>query len=338
MTGTVTESRPTTTQMPQGEPAPATREFKTHNHLLGDFAALDRAWEEDGYWFFRDVLDKDAVGRLRAIFVAELVRLGVADDPGTGSTAGSVQYNGTSLAQYPHRMEPLAAREPWRAFVAEKPIEAFFTRLFGDEPFWVPVVEYRAIPPQQDPARARLDGIQQDGPYSPGLPFRICWIPLAEIDEDIGGLIAAEGFTEQVNRHPIDAGGSNTMIPVSALPQDCWRRATYQAGDVLLMNLWSPHSGLSNVSNRFRLSLDHRVMAKRDKCPIVGEVVAATPDQVTVRDENGTTTLRIQPETYVRNHMGQKLSGSQITDYYTPGARVIIAHDGDLATVVRPPH
>ena len=338
MTGTATADRPTTTQVTHGKPAPAMRELKTHNHLLGDLAALDRAWEEDGYWFFRDVLDKDAVGRLRAVYVEELVRQGVTDDPGTASTARSVRYNGASLAKFPFRMEPLAARAPWREFVAEEPIDAFFTRLFGDAPFWVPVVEYRAYPPTQNPTQDRIDGIHQDGPYSPGIPFRICWIPLAEIDEDIGGLTVAEGLTEKVNLHPIGADGSNLMIPAENLPQDCWRRTVYQAGDVLLMNLWSPHSGISNISDRFRLSLDHRVMAKRDKCPIVGEIVAATPDQVIVRDGGGTTTLRIQPDTYVRNHMGEKLSGSQITDYYVPGAPVIIAHDGDLATVVRPPH
>lgn len=316
-----------------------TREFKTHNHLIGNLAALDEAWETDGYWFFRDVLDKDAVGRLRATFVAELERQGVIDPVGDAPTDRSVRYNGASLANYPFRMEPLAALQPWRSFVAEKPINDFFTRLFGDEPFWVPVVEYRATPPVQDPARSRIDGIHQDGPYSPGIPFRICWIPLAEIDEDIGGLMCAEGLAaDKTNFHPIGDDGSNSMIPLEAFPADCWRRTTYQAGDVLLMNLWSPHTGLSNVSDRFRLSLDHRVMAKRDKCPIVGDVVSIAPDRVEVRDTAGITALRIQPDTYVRNHMGEKLSNQQIVDFYAPGSPVIIAHDDDLATVVRPPH
>ena len=319
--------------------APATHEFKTHNDLIGNLAALDEAWERDGYWFFRDVLDKDAVGRLRATFVEELERQGVIDPVGDAPTDRSVRYNGASLANYPFRMEPLADRQPWRAFVAEKPINDFFTRLFGDEPFWVPVVEYRATPPSQDPARSRIDGIHQDGPYSPGIPFRICWIPLAEIDEDVGGLMCAEGVAaDKENFHPTDDGGSNSMIPLESFPADCWRRTTYQAGDVLLMNLWSPHTGLSNVSDRFRLSLDHRVMAKRDKCPIVGEVVTIAPDRVEVRDGSGVTSLRIKPDTYVRNHMGEKLSDQQIVDFFKPGSPVIIAHDDDLATVVRPPH
>ena len=48
-------------------PAPKTHEPKVHNHLLGDHAALDEAMDRDGYWFFRDVLDRDAVARLRGV-------------------------------------------------------------------------------------------------------------------------------------------------------------------------------------------------------------------------------------------------------------------------------
>jgi ectoine hydroxylase-related dioxygenase (phytanoyl-CoA dioxygenase family) len=318
--------------------APHTQELKTHNHLLGDLPALDEAWEKDGYWFFRDVLDKGAVGRLRDAFTDELEAQGVIDPVGGAPTERSVRYNGASLASFPFRMEPLAGRAPWRDFVAEQPINDFFATLFGDQPFWVPVVEYRATPPTQDPARGRLDGVHQDGPYSPGIPFRICWIPLAEIDDDIGGLMLAEGHTEKVNRHPISDDGSNSMISPDQLPADCWRRTTYQAGDVLLMNLWTPHSGISNISDRFRLSLDHRVMAVSDKCPIVGDIVSIRPDRVEVRDENGVTALRIEADTYVRNQMGQKLSDAGIVEFFKPGSPVIIAHDHDKATVVRPPH
>src|SRR5581483_3085536 len=36
---------------------PPMRERSVSNHLLGNRAALDAAWDRDGYWFFRDVLD-----------------------------------------------------------------------------------------------------------------------------------------------------------------------------------------------------------------------------------------------------------------------------------------
>lgn len=323
------------------EMLPQTKELKTHNHLLGDRAALDAAWENDGYWFFRDVLDKDAVAELRQSWIDVLEAEGVIDPVGNAPTDKSVLYNGGSLATYPKRMEPIQATRPWTKFVAEKPINDFFTRLFQDDPFWVPVVEYRATPPQQDRSKSRIDAIHQDGPFSPGIPFRICWIPLAEIDADTGGLMLAEGLAaERQSFHPTLENGSNGLIPLDAIPADRWRRATYQAGDVLLMNLWTPHTGLTNHSDRFRLSMDHRVMARGDKCPIVGTVVDISENHVTVRDRdtNVERTLSIDPETYVRNDWGQKLNGSEITDFHAMGNEVIIAYDDDRASVVRPPH
>lgn len=318
---------------------PQTQELKTHNHLIGDLAALDAAWEQDGYWFFRDVLDKAAVARLRQSWIDELETQGVIDPAGDAPTDKSVRYNGGSLATYPFRMEPIAAKRPWTQFVAEEPINAFFTRLFQDDPFWVPVVEYRATPPQQDTSKPRIDAIHQDGPYSPGIPFRICWIPLAEIDADIGGLMLAEGMAaEQVSFHPKSEGGSNAPIALEDIPADSWRRTTYQAGDVLLMNLWTPHTGLANRSDRFRLSMDHRVMAKGDKCPLVGIVEDISENHVVVRNAQGVRRLSIDPDTYVRNTMGQKLNGTEITDFHTVGSEVIVAFDGDRASVVRPPH
>jgi len=318
---------------------PEMQELKTHNHLLGDLAALDEAWETDGYWFFRDVLDKDAVARLRQHWIDELETNGVIDPVGDAPTDKSVRYNGGSLETYPFRMEPIAAKRPWTSFVAEKPINDFFTRLFQDDPFWVPVVEYRATPPQQDTSKSRIDAIHQDGPFSPGIPFRICWIPLAEIDADIGGLILAEGLAaDKFNYHSKNEAGSNAPIQLKNIPADRWRRTTYQAGDVLLMNLWTPHTGIDNRSDRFRLSMDHRVMAKGSKCPFVGKIEEISESNVTVVNADGRRTFTIDPETYVRNTVGQKLNGAEITNFHTPGAEVIIAYDDDRASVVRPPH
>lgn len=308
-----------------------------HNALLGDHQALAEAWERDGYWFFKDVLDKDAVARLRTVWIEELERQGVIDPVGGADTSRSVRYNGASLERYPFRMEPLAEKAPWRGFVAEPAIEAFFTRLFGCAPFWVPIAEYRAIPPTADRSQVRFDALHQDGPYSPGIPFRICWIPLAEIDQDIGGMAVCEGLTEKVNRHPL-VNGTNVAIPPEDLPAERWRHTTCEAGDLLLMNLWTPHSGLSNLSDRFRLSIDLRVMESSARCPIVGCIQSITPERVVIVDESGETVLDIDTDTYVRNTEGQKLPPQGIVEFYQSGSRVIAAHDNGRATVIRPPH
>jgi hypothetical protein len=312
-------------------------ELKVHNHLLGDLASLDQAWMQDGYWFFKSVLDRGAVARLRAKYVEELERLGVIDPPGSDPTERSVRYNGRSLENFPFRMEPLAQREPWRDFAAEPAIHEFFTRLLGAEPFWIPIAEYRASPPATDQQRERFDYVHQDGPYSPGIDFRILWIPLAQIDSDVGGLALAEGLTDKINRHRIVAG-TNKAIPLEAVPADSWRRTKYEAGDVLLMNLWTPHTGVSNLSDRFRLSLDIRIMAKSDRCPIIGRILNISATALTIEGDGGPIDLRIGPDTYVRNHMGEKLTADGIVEFFRIGSTAIVAHTGDLATVVRPTH
>lgn len=306
---------------------------KTHNNLLGDQAALDRAWEEDGYWFFKSVLDTEAVAKLRGIYVSELDDLGVIDKDRVSEH--NVYYNGKSLDGFPYRMEPLMKRSPWREFVETPTISDFFSTLLSDDPFWVPIVEYRATPPVSAKPPSRFDGVHQDGPYSPGIPFRICWIPLATIDDEIGGLCFAEGMTEKINRHPL-VNGSNVFIPPKSIPTDRWRKGHYEAGDVLLLNPWTPHSGLKNFSGRFRLSMDHRLMAtKKDPCPVVGTIKALTADRLDLNTKSGDVTLRMNEETYVRSHMGVRLYSEDMWNYFKPGTPTIVAFNGDLAVVVR---
>lgn len=207
--------------------APETRELKTHNHLLGNRTALDEAFERDGYWFFRDVLDKGAVGRLRQVYVTELESQGVVDPVGNAPTDRGVPYNGASLDHFPPHMEPLDEGESWKAFVAEKPIHDFFANLLEDEPVWLPIVEYRATPPAQDRVR-RLSGIHQDGSTIVGIPFHICWVPLAEIDAETGGIVFAGGHAQRVHRAPLEPDGSKAFIPLNHLPEDCWHHTTYE--------------------------------------------------------------------------------------------------------------
>ena len=164
------------------EAMPALGELNVANAFLGDRRALDDAWERDGYWYFRDVLDQEALTRLRAVYLDLLKSLGVIDRNATEAI-----YNGASMANYPPNMEVLVATRAWQPFVSHPAVHAFFRQVLGDEPFWIPISEYRATPPNGDRARNRFDYPHQDGFYNQGIPFRICWIPLATIDASIGG-------------------------------------------------------------------------------------------------------------------------------------------------------
>ena len=312
---------------------PAMQELHVSNDLLDDRAALEAAWERDGYWFFRDVLDKDAVGRLRSVFLDELSQLGVVapGDP-------IARYNGKSLGDFPLRMEPLAERRSWKPFVAEPAIHSFFKRLLADEPFWIPTVEYRATPPARDRSGSRLDYVHQDGFYNAGIPFSIVWIPLAEIDADIGGLVLAEGLHKGPYLHDLSQPPL-FPVPEGAVPAHAWGRATYRPGDVIVMHLNTPHTGVANYSDRFRLSMDIRVMAASGNTPIIGRVTSITQDRVAVLGEDGRNgTFALDESTYCRGIDGKKVPLSEIPARFQAGDEVILASREGRATIMRPPH
>jgi ectoine hydroxylase-related dioxygenase (phytanoyl-CoA dioxygenase family) len=319
------------------------REFNVSNHLLGNRAALDAAWDRDGYWFFRDVLDKGAIARLRAVFLRVLDQLGVIDPSRTDAAV----YNGASLENFPIVMggdpaiDPLLALDPMRQFVAEPAIHTFFTRLFGDEPFWVPNTEYHTVPPNPRHNGSRFNYVHADGANNKGLPLRICWIPLAPIDEATGGLALTEGLHKpRMNDFPRPPAG----IGQDVVPADAWRRTEWQPGDLVVFSLETPHSGLANRSDRyFRLSTDIRGMRKSDNIPTIGTVAAIDANAVTIVDDSGKRHIfRLNEDTFCRIARG-RLSGmplqlAEIPQLVKVGDPVYVASNRGTAVFMRPQH
>ena len=322
---------------------PPMREFNVSNTLLGNRAALDAAWERDGYWFFRDMLDKEAVDRLRAVYLKVLNELGVIEP---GRTDAAI-YNGANLDNYPIRndgqlhADPLLALNPMRAFVAEPTVRDFFTRLLGDEPYFVPNTEYHAVPPRQDRGRNRFNFLHQDGANNKGLPLKVCWIPLALIDDEIGGLALTEGLHKP---RPNDFPRPPEGIAQGVIPADAWRRTTYRPGDLLVFSMESPHSGLANYSDRyFRLSVDVRVMKKSENVPMVGKVDAVDAGTITICANDGRKqTFRLDESTFCRilrgAQTGMPLQLAEIPQRLKIGDPVFVASDSGKATFIRPQH
>ena len=84
---------------------PQMRELNVSNALLDDRAALQAAWDRDGYWFFRDVLNKDAIARMRSIITTYLGELGVIDP-----TDPQARYTGADLTHFPLRLDAIVER------------------------------------------------------------------------------------------------------------------------------------------------------------------------------------------------------------------------------------
>ena len=318
---------------PQRFVYPEMGELNVANDLLDDDAALQAAWDRDGYWFFRNVLDQTAIGRARQRFLDYLAnRDMIARGDAQAHHIGTVPEGWSDMVEDLARLK-LAQQE----IMADDKVNAFFSRLFGCPPLWVPFSVYRASVPSADRKRSRFDMIHEDGTYSNGLPFLICWIPLAEIDADIGGLAVAEGLHHGPCLHKMD-GIKILPIEDGVIPEHAWKRTTYRPGDVLLMDQRTPHSGLANYSDRFRLSIDTRILPDRGDVPIVGTLTAFSLDGLTVRDRKGETTLSLDDDSYCRGQFGNRILRPDLAQEYRPGSEVILAHDGRRVICLRPQH
>ena len=306
-------------------------ELWASNHLLGNKPALDEAWERDGFWFFRNVLDKGAVARLRNRYDALLDKYHLIE---TG--AAEPVWNGTDPSTFPVRMDPLADSDAWRLLMKDPAVESLFTNLLGAPPFWIPIVVYRANPPEPEQSDDRLTFVHQDGFYNQGIPFRICWVPLAKMDAPVGGLVIApgmhrSGFVHDLSQPP------KFPVPADAIPEDKWLRADYEPGDLLMFDLFTPHSGLANYSDRFRLSMDIRVMPTSEQVPAIGAITDLSSHSIAVRDETGAEIrFAIDSNTYCRERMGNRFDAIAIEEHMHLGDQVIVAGAAGVASVVRP--
>jgi hypothetical protein len=314
---------------------PEMGELNCSNDLLGDHAALAAAWDRDGYWFFRDVLDRDVIASIRNVYIDYLVDMGVAepDDP-------EHRYNGAEYADLPinSNITRLNEAKVHRLLHEAPTINAFFTGLFGCDPFWVPFTVHRTNPPMKNGPNSRFDFIHEDGIYNDGLPFLICWVPIDDIEEDVGGLALIEGVHKDRCLHRKE--GMNILpIRLEDVAANSWRRAHYRPGDVLLMSLRTPHSGLANISrDRFRLSMDTRIMPSTGKVPLVGTIEGITEAGVVVRDRHGVHVLEFDANSFVRGHRGDQMRIADIPTRYHQGDEVLIAHEGTHVTNMRPQH
>lgn len=309
------------------------RQLIETNHALGNRAELDRIWAEQGYWFFRDVLDHDAIAALREEYMVELRALGVVDP-----ASPEPVWNGKDLTGFPATIETLHQRKVWQSFVADERINRFFEDVLNDQIYWIPIDYYRIVPPSRKDASNAYLALHQDGMSNPGVDFVTCWMPLTDIDDSVGGLVIADGQHERGYMDVIDGRAQFAEGP--AIPDECWARADYRPGDVVIFTTSMPHYGLGNTSDKFRLSLDIRAARRSGRLPVVGRVRSISPDRVVIADEEaGDVALRLSDATFLRGPGKPNpvpITRDRAPAELPPGSAVMATREGDLALVLRP--
>ncbi|MBV9993786.1 MAG: phytanoyl-CoA dioxygenase family protein [Caulobacteraceae bacterium] len=292
--------------------------------IVDDRERLDERYEEDGYLYFRNLLPKEAVEAARREMMAPLLADGLIDadcvwiggERETGITETGPTYRGV-----------------WPRLFDGSGVKDALAKLLGEAPATVPMVQYRAYPPNK-----RAGGVHQDGFASPGVTgYKPLWIPLIEMDEAMGGLVLATGFTKRDYIHNI-AKKPMSPVPAGIIPDSAWLRADYEPTDLVMIHPKTPHTGLPNRSRRVRLSIDTRVQSAANPAAIWGELVDGSPDAVTLKlADGGLRTLRLSDQSFIRSgpDRGPRLSRTEYLEVTPLGELLMAAFEGDHALMLR---
>lgn len=315
-------------------------ELKTANHLLNDRAGLDSAWQKDGYWFFKGVIDTDALTDIREHIISYLKEQGLIDAGVDGNC-----YNGSGFENKGLTVDHLTRLLHFnridldKKFTQHPAVHAFIKNLLGDEPFWLPQTDFRAVPPMSDPDKSRLTYPHQDGFYTPGIDMKTCWLPLDSIDPEVGGCAWLEGRHNGPVLH--DPDNAPTYF-IREVPASGWKTSSFEPGDIVIFHKHLPHSGLTNITaDRFRLSFDIRVVAAARNTASVGEIVRISETAVTInnRDTGEEQSFRITQDTFVKDNRALRKTGSQITADFAKGDTVLVGAKANReATALSPVH
>lgn len=292
--------------------------------LLADPERLRERWRDDGVLFFRGVVDHSAIAKVRDEYLARLKEIGVVDADETQSN-----WNGRD------RLDGALARpigdDVWRDLVADPSLDGVVRTFLGEAPTWVPIVVHRTAPPANSGANPDTFATRhQDGVYNYGIDFITCWIPLMDIDDEVGGLAVVPG-SHKGSLYPPDAFDNpdkRVGIPSGTIPDSAWRRPDYKVGDLLMFHSMTAHAGLPNRSGKLRLSTDIRFLPESIAKPFVGKVLSANDTAVELKDETGVEmAFVIDEQTIVRGPKGSPVIGKDRAGILFPDADVIVVPD-----------
>lgn len=264
--------------------------LRVANGYLADPVGLRALFADEGYLFFRDVLDKEtvlAVGR-RVIGTLTEHRLVLPDDDN-------------------RLQDALNAQRLWENLLALPDVALFFAKVAGAPVGFIPLARYRIMQP------GGSTQVHQDSFRNPGFDMTTAWIPLATVDEELGGLaVRSKGR---------------------------WHWHPYEPGDVVLMHEAMTHTGLPNRSrDRLRVSVDVRFQNPGAPAAVVGRISAVDAMSVSIEEDDGQVViLTVNDRTLLRGSAGQTIPRAEIAaSELVPGRRVIASRRDGCAVMVKP--
>lgn len=252
-------------------------ELRESSDLLGNGAALRQRMADDGYLFFRGLLDRDKIEAARRDV---LTRIAGEDglDPAVPLMEGRLREN----VRIGFRADLTRRSEAIRNVVFDGEMMDFFATFLGGEVRHLDYIWLRSVGPGRGTAPHGDSVFMNRGTSD----LFTAWTPLGEIGTQLGGLIMLENshklenIKEAYGRLDVDTYCSNLdhstvfSVPgietwfgqISSDPVDLreqlggrWLTTDFQMGDVLVFSMFTLHASLDNqTEHHIRLSLDTR--------------------------------------------------------------------------------
>lgn len=238
-------------------------ELRVSNDVILDAAELQSRLDDDGYLFFRQLLDPHRLLDVRkqmltvmqagGWLVAGTDPLDGIADPDARSTEGDPEYTDVyhkvysleSFHRIAHCREVLDVLERVRG-CEMMPQPQKVARL------WFPQFTEHTTPTHQD--FVHFQGTHDN---------LTCWSPIGDCPRELGGLAVLKG-SHKVNRvldhhFSLGAGSLHVDPAMHADAGDEWHTTDFEVGDTLIFPALTIHKALPNVTeDRLRVSLDNR--------------------------------------------------------------------------------
>lgn len=235
--------------------------------LLNDTAALTERAEQDGYLFFRGLLNRDRVLGLRRQIMEIVGGYGwLADgtDPIEGvadreafSAVPEEEFGFCGTGVPLHAYQDINRLQEFHAIGHDPALMSLYSRLLGDPVLRHPMSIARVMVPSDEasPTPPHQDFIHIQGSKN----VRTAWFPLGDCPTDLGGLAVLVGSHADGLLTYHAAKGAGDLEAYICDSGYSWATTDFRAGDVLTFNSLVVHRGMPNLAGtNVRLSLDLR--------------------------------------------------------------------------------
>ncbi len=267
--------------------------FKETDPYVEDPRALASTFADDGYLFFRNLLDKERVKTVRNSIINVLKEHGFVNKNANSNPIWSGKWPESNEFSpdgvITKAVVDLGVLETLS--VAPELIEALERVLNGEIFCWADNKGRLRLMLSGEKSMQVADGPKfsfttpphQDYYFFRPVEFCTVWIPLMDIDSTIGGLAIERdshkeglhevwwkgkdylGVAENPEQARIWREKGGIVVAGTTKPKNVervWLRSDYQLGDVLIFQPLMMHTGVVNTSDRVRISTDFRYQRK----------------------------------------------------------------------------